>query len=57
MEEVKDSPIHSLNTSIDLDEIQAALEARMGMELLEERLELGCWVHCDACLLKCSSVT
>ena len=57
MEEVKNSPIQSLNTPIDLDEIQVALEARMSMELLEERLELGCWVHCDACLLKCTTVT
>jgi hypothetical protein len=57
MEEAKNSPIRSLNTPIELDEVQTALEARTAVELLEERLELGCWAYCDACILRCSSVT
>lgn len=57
MEEAKNSPIHSLNTVIDLDEVQKVLEARTAVELLEERLELGCWAYCNACILRCSSVT
>ena len=49
--------IRPLNTPLDLDEIQELLEARVAIEVLEERLELGCWAHCDACILKCTGVT
>ncbi len=50
-------PIRSLNQSFDVDEIMEALEERLSLELLEERLELDCWVHCDVCMLVCGNVT
>ena len=42
--------VRSLNQSFDLTEIQEALDDRLAVELLEERLELDCWVKCDLCL-------
>ena len=43
---MNDKPIQSLNqsflTELEFDE----LELRVRMEVLEERLELGCWVEC-----------
>lgn len=43
----KNTPIKSLNTAIDLAEAQEEFEARLGVELMEERLELGCWIRYD----------
>ncbi len=39
--------VHSLNQTIELDEGLEALEARLSVELLEERLEMDCWVYCQ----------
>ena len=38
--------IWSLNQPIDLTELQGAMDDRLTLELLEERLELGCWIQC-----------
>jgi hypothetical protein len=41
--------IRPLNQSLDLTEVQEAFDDLLAIELLEERLELGCWVKCDLC--------
>lgn len=44
--------IEALNTSIDLDESLQVIERRLSMELLEERVEMDCWVQCNVeCLV------
>lgn len=53
----RNESISSLNDSLDLDEVQEALDGRLAMELLEERLELGCWVQCSVCMLLCNAVS
>lgn len=46
----KKNMIRSLNQSLDLAEVQETFDERLAIELLEERLELGCWVKCDLCI-------
>lgn len=36
----------SINDSLPLDLLVEELEARLSFELVEERIELGCW-NCD----------
>lgn len=42
-----DDTIHSINEPLLVDINLDELEARLSIELLEDRLELGCWVQCN----------
>lgn len=48
-----ENPIQSLNDIFDVGQDLEEFEARLAMELLEERLELACW-QCTLCPVECN---
>ncbi len=42
--------LQSLNNPLFEELSIEDLDRRTQVELLEERIEMGCWIHCDICL-------